>query len=42
MELLVLLVSGGVIIGLVRIAGLIRAVSRQPVEDRLKAYCQRR
>ncbi len=42
MELLLILGSGCVLIGVTWIAGFIRAVRRQPINDRLKAYCRRR
>jgi hypothetical protein len=42
MELLTGLVIAVVIGGLLWIAGLIRAVRRQPIDDRLRTYCQRR
>ena len=42
MELFSILVSGFVVIGVLWIIGFIRAVRRQPIDDRLKAYCQRR
>ena len=42
MELLSILVSGLVIGGAGWVVGFIRAVRRQAINDRLKAYCQRR
>ncbi len=42
MELLLILGSGGVFIAVAWIVGFVRAVRRQPIDDRLKTYCQRR
>jgi hypothetical protein len=42
MELLAIVGSGLVVIGVWWIVGFVRAVQRQPMDDRLKAYCQRR
>jgi len=42
MELLSILASGAVIGGALWVIGFIRAARRQPIDDRLKAYCQRR
>ena len=42
MELLSILVSAAVIGGGLWVIGFIRAARRQPIDDRLKAYCQRR
>jgi len=41
MELLSILASGAVIGGALWVIGFIRAARRQPISDRLKAYCQR-
>jgi len=42
MELLSILASGVVIGGGLWVIGFIRAARRQPIDDRLKTYCQRR
>jgi hypothetical protein len=41
MELLMIAGLGLAVYGVWWIAGFVRAVRRQPINDRLKAYCQR-
>jgi hypothetical protein len=42
MELLAIIGSGLALVVVWWIVGFVRAVRRQPIDDRLKAYCQRR